>query len=48
MALERSPREWRLPMTAGVLERLFANTPEADRRKITSENAAKLFGFALS
>ena len=30
------------------LERLFANTPEADRRKITSENAAKLFGFALN
>jgi len=36
------------PKSREFLERLFANTPEADRRKITSENAAKLFGFALS
>jgi predicted TIM-barrel fold metal-dependent hydrolase len=36
------------PKSREFLERLFANTPEADRRKITSENAAKLFGFALN
>jgi predicted TIM-barrel fold metal-dependent hydrolase len=27
---------------------MFAGTPEADLRKITSENAARLFGFTLT
>ena len=30
------------------LDRLFAGTSEEDRRKITSDNAAKLFRFHLS
>jgi predicted TIM-barrel fold metal-dependent hydrolase len=27
------------------LGRIFAGVPEEDRRKITSDNAAKMFGF---
>jgi predicted TIM-barrel fold metal-dependent hydrolase len=33
------------PKSREFLERIFAGTPEADRRKITSDNAAQLFGF---
>src|SRR5436190_321894 len=33
---------------AGVFDRMFAETPEEDLRKLTSENAARLFGFKLS
>lgn len=33
------------PQSMQFLDRIFAGVPEADRRKITSENAAKLFGF---
>ena len=33
------------PQSAQFLDRIFAGVPEADRRKITSDNAAKLFGF---
>ena len=36
------------PKSREFLDRIFAGTPEADLRKITSENAVKLFGFALS
>jgi predicted TIM-barrel fold metal-dependent hydrolase len=35
------------PKSREFLARMFAETPEADLRKITSENAAKLFGFSL-
>lgn len=35
------------PQSEAFLGRLFANTSEADRRKITSENAAKMFQFDL-
>jgi hypothetical protein len=31
-----------------LLHRIFAGTPEEDVRKITSENAARLFGFVLN
>jgi len=27
---------------------MFAGVPEADLRKITSDNAAKMFGFTLN
>jgi predicted TIM-barrel fold metal-dependent hydrolase len=33
------------PQSKQFLDRIFAGVPEQDRRKITSENAAKLFGF---
>ena len=33
------------PQSKQFLDRIFAGVPEADRRKITSDNAAKLFGF---
>jgi predicted TIM-barrel fold metal-dependent hydrolase len=33
------------PQSKQFLDRIFAGVPEEDRRKITSENAAKLFGF---
>jgi predicted TIM-barrel fold metal-dependent hydrolase len=33
------------PRSKEYLDRIFAGVPEADRRKITSENAAQLFGF---
>ena len=33
------------PRSQEYLDRIFAGVPEQDRRKITSENAAKLFGF---
>ena len=36
------------PQSEAFLGRLFANTSEDDRRKITSENAAKLFRFDLN
>jgi predicted TIM-barrel fold metal-dependent hydrolase len=36
------------PQPEAFLGRLFAHTSEEDRRKITSENAAKLFRFDLN
>jgi predicted TIM-barrel fold metal-dependent hydrolase len=33
------------PQSQQFLERIFAGVPEEDRRKITADNAAKLFGF---
>jgi len=36
------------PRSQQFLERMFAGVPEADLRKITSENAAKMFGFSLN
>ncbi|HEY1261836.1 MAG TPA: amidohydrolase family protein [Stellaceae bacterium] len=33
------------PQSAQFLDRIFNGVPEEDRRKITSDNAAKLFGF---
>jgi predicted TIM-barrel fold metal-dependent hydrolase len=33
------------PRSQDFLGRIFAGVPEADRRKITSDNTAKLFGF---
>jgi len=33
------------PQSKQFLDRIFAGVPEDDRRKITSDNAAKLFGF---
>ncbi len=33
------------PRSQQFLERMFAGVPEADLRKITSDNAAKMFGF---
>jgi predicted TIM-barrel fold metal-dependent hydrolase len=36
------------PRSRQFLDRMFAETPEADLRKITSENAAQLFGFKLN
>jgi len=30
------------------LSRMFAGVPEPDLRKITSQNAARLFGFELN
>ena len=35
------------PKSREVLDRIFAGTPEAELRKITSENAARMFGFKL-
>jgi predicted TIM-barrel fold metal-dependent hydrolase len=34
------------PKSAQFLDRIFAGTPDEDRRKITRDNAAKMFGFA--
>jgi predicted TIM-barrel fold metal-dependent hydrolase len=36
------------PRSQQFLERMFAGVPEADLRKITSDNAAKMFGFSLN
>jgi predicted TIM-barrel fold metal-dependent hydrolase len=36
------------PKSRDFLSRIFAGVPEADLRKVTSENAARLFGFTLS
>jgi predicted TIM-barrel fold metal-dependent hydrolase len=36
------------PRSQQFLDRMFAGVPEADLRKITSENAAKMFQFALN
>src|SRR5207247_709013 len=36
------------PKSRQFLDRIFAGTPETDLRKITAENAARLFGFALT
>ena len=36
------------PKSRDFLARIFAKVPEADLRKITSENAARLFGFELN
>jgi predicted TIM-barrel fold metal-dependent hydrolase len=36
------------PQSQAFLDRIFAGTSEADRRKITSDNAAQLFRFALN
>jgi len=33
------------PRSQQFLDRIFDGVPEADRRKITADNAAKLFGF---
>jgi predicted TIM-barrel fold metal-dependent hydrolase len=33
------------PQSMQFLDRIFAGVPEEDRRKITADNAAKLFGF---
>ena len=35
------------PMSREFLDRIFAGAPEADRRKITSDNAVQLFRFSL-
>ena len=35
------------PKSREFLDRMFAGTPEEDLRKITSENAARMFGFKL-
>jgi predicted TIM-barrel fold metal-dependent hydrolase len=34
------------PRSRQILERILAGVPEADRRKITAANAARLYGFA--
>jgi len=36
------------PRSQQFLQRMFAGVPEADLRKITSENAARMFGFTLN
>lgn len=36
------------PRSQQFLQRMFAGVPEADLRKITSENAARMFGFHLN
>jgi predicted TIM-barrel fold metal-dependent hydrolase len=36
------------PKSREFLARIFAGTPEEVQRKITSENAARLFGFTLN
>ena len=36
------------PRSQQFLQRMFEGVPEADLRKITSENAAKMFGFSLN
>jgi predicted TIM-barrel fold metal-dependent hydrolase len=33
------------PKSQQFLDRIFDGVPEADRRKITADNAAKMFGF---
>jgi hypothetical protein len=33
------------PQSKQFLDRIFTGVPEEDRRKITCENAAQLFGF---
>ena len=35
------------PKSRDFLERIFTGVPEPDVRKITSENAARMFGFTL-
>ncbi|MFI5224196.1 MAG: amidohydrolase family protein, partial [Nitrospirales bacterium] len=36
------------PKSREFLDRIFAGAPEDVFRKVTSENAARLFGFSLS
>jgi predicted TIM-barrel fold metal-dependent hydrolase len=36
------------PRSQRFLERMFEGVPETDTRKITSENAARMFGFTLN
>jgi predicted TIM-barrel fold metal-dependent hydrolase len=36
------------PKSRDFLQRIFAGVPENDLRKITSENAARMFGFRLN
>jgi predicted TIM-barrel fold metal-dependent hydrolase len=36
------------PKSRDFLDRMFAGVPEPDARKITAENAARLFGFDLN
>ena len=36
------------PKSRDFLQRIFAGVPEADLRKVTSENAARMFGFKLN
>jgi predicted TIM-barrel fold metal-dependent hydrolase len=36
------------PRSRQFLDRIFADTPEADARKITCDNAARLFGFSVN
>ena len=36
------------PRSQDFIKRIFKDAPEADIRKITSENAAKMFGFTLN
>jgi len=36
------------PKSREFLDRIFAGTPEDVLRKVTSENAARLFGFKLN
>jgi len=35
------------PKSRDFLDRMFEGVPEPDLRKITSENAARMFGFKL-
>jgi predicted TIM-barrel fold metal-dependent hydrolase len=36
------------PKSRDFLQRIFAGVPETDLRKVTSENAARMFGFKLN
>jgi predicted TIM-barrel fold metal-dependent hydrolase len=36
------------PKSRDFLDRMFAGVPEPDARKITAENAARLFGFDVN
>jgi predicted TIM-barrel fold metal-dependent hydrolase len=36
------------PKSRDFLDRMFDGVPDADARKITAENAARLFGFKLN
>ena len=36
------------PRSQQFLQRMFASVPQADLQKITSDNAAKMFGFSLN
>jgi predicted TIM-barrel fold metal-dependent hydrolase len=36
------------PRSQQFLSRMFSGVPEADLKKITSENAAKMFGFSMN